>query len=271
MLVMSSSVVLAEADDIPPGTPFIGWRNLVTVLNVTADSEDADYPATNLANPLTTNEWRSETTAEQYLTAAVATLDDVDYVGIARHNFGSAGIAVSIGYDDGGWVELVAPQIPADDQPMMFVFTPQSLAAVQVKLAAGSEAPRAAVLYVGKLLVCERGFPVDGKIAVPRFRRKTTVVNGRSESGDYTGRIVTGQWRGFDIAFTHLTPDWYREAFDPFLEAAQDDTPFFYAWASVDYPYEVAYAWLQGEDPEPDTDPVTGRVDVTLSCGGILS
>ena len=59
MLVISQNLVLSdEDDDIPEGTPLILWRNVVTIANVTADSEDADYPATNLANPATNQEWR---------------------------------------------------------------------------------------------------------------------------------------------------------------------------------------------------------------------
>jgi hypothetical protein len=199
----------------------------------------------------------------------------VDYVGLAGHNFGTAGIAVEVGYYDGsspGWVSLAGPQIPANDQPMLFVFTPQQLSEAVVLLhAGGSEAPRCDVLKIGKLLVCERGYPVDGKLKIPPFGRKTQVINGRSEAGHFTGRIVTGQSRVFEIPFTNFTPAWYRTYFDPFVEDAQENDAFFYAWAPDDYEYEVAYAWLEGDDPEPLTDPVTGRVDVVLTCGGIVA
>lgn len=271
MLVLAQNLVLAEADTIPDGTPYIGIHSLVTISNITADLEDDDYPVTNLANPLTTNGWRSTTQDAQEITAVVNATDDIDYAGIAGHNFGTAGIAVSIYYDNGGGPVLLAgPQIPADDQPLLFVWTPAQYATIIVSLAASSvEEPRADVLKIGKLLVCERGYPVDGKLKIPPFGRKTQIVNGRSESGNFTGRIVTGQSRKFEIPFTNFTADWYREFFDPFLEQAQGNDAFFYAWKPTDYAYEVAYAWLEGEDPEPLVDPVTDRVDVTLVCGGI--
>lgn len=270
MLVISSSVVLTADAAIPAGTPLIGWHNLVTFSNVSADSEDTAYPATNLANPSTNLEWRSETDVLQYLTFAVNTLLDVNYVGVARHNWGSAQIAVSIEYYNGSiWVALTSPQIPPDDAPLMFVFTGLSAASFRIKLAAGDEAPRAAVAYVGVLLVCERGVDVGTDFPVPVDARKTTVVNGMSEAGDFLGRKVVNQFLEWQMTFKHFRPDWYRTYFRPFVRAAQRDVPFFYTWAPDDYPYEVVFAWFR-DDPIPLTTPQTGRVGVDLVCGGIV-
>lgn len=273
MLVLARNLILsAEEAALPSGTPLIGWHNLVTFDNVSADTEAADYPATNLANPATNLEWRAANTTEQYLTVAVASIDPVDYVGIARHNLSSAVIAVSVGYfdDEDDWVELVAPFIPRDDAPLLLVFTAQSLVEIKVKFAVGTAAARAAVLYVGKLLVCERGVVPDADLPVPTFARKTSVVNGRSEAGDYLGRVVLGQFLEWNASFKHFLPDWYRTNFDPFVAAAQDDVPFFYAWSPVGYPYEVVFAWFT-DDPIPLTNPVTGRVGVDIVCSGIVT
>lgn len=279
MLVIGSNLVLSAAEDaLPDGTPYILWDNKVTFDNVSADSEQDEYPATNLANPSTNQEWRaaedSPLAATVEIDIAIDSVDLVDAVGIAGHNYGSAGIAVSIyavtADSPGDEVLLAGPQIPPDDQPLLFHFTARSFSILRIVLDVDDEAPRAAVVYAGKLLICERGVDVGPDFSPPRFARKTNAVNGTSQRGDFLGRIVLSQFIDDAVfAFKHFTPDWYRTYFDPFVLAAQQDTPFFFAWAPDDYPYEVAYAWLT-EDPQPVTSPVTGRMHVSIQMGGIV-
>lgn len=274
MLVLSSSLVLsAEEEAYPDNTPLIGYQNLVTFTNITADTEATGYPATNLSNPATNQEWRADDTTAQELSFAVASVEDVDYVGIARHNFGSEGISVEVGYykplSPTEWESLAGPAIPPDDGPLLFQFTPQSLQDVVIKLGSGSAEARMAVVYIGKLLIMPRSLIIDSDFPAPKFARKTSVVHGRAESGDYLGRVVLGQHTEWQHSYAHLDPEWYRDDFDPFIREALDDTPFFYAWSPDDYPYEVAYSWLI-EDPVPLTNPVTGRKAVSIKCGGIV-
>ncbi len=101
MIVISSSLVMSESD-LTPDHPIIGYRNIVTIDNIVADGEDPDYPVTNLANPATHLRWKSDAADLQYLTITTGSADPIDYVGIAKHNFGTAEIAVSIEGDDGG-------------------------------------------------------------------------------------------------------------------------------------------------------------------------
>lgn len=279
MLVVSSDIVLSAEEALPEGTPLILWDSIVTAENITTTSEAGDYPVTNLANPDTSQEWRagsaeSPSIGTVEITVTTGSADDVDSVGIARHNFGTQNIAVEVGYYDNNspplWVSLTDPQIPANDEPLQFWFTAQPLSNVVIRLYEGDDFARAAVLYVGKLLKMQRGVDVDKDFAVPRFSRKTEFYNARSERGDYLGRIVTSQWiDGVEHTFSHLDPDWYRTKVDPFVRAAQQDTPFFYAFAPDDYPFEVAFVWLQ-DDPVGMTNPVTRRKRLVLKVGGIL-
>lgn len=281
MLVISQNIVLSEEDDaLPDGTPLILYENLVTTGNITATSEDDSYPVTNLANPSTNQEWRGEdnsptpTTIEIDVTVDSSTL--IDGFGIARHNFGTEGIAVaiySVSTDSPPVETLIAgPQIPPTDQPMLFVGTPQTFNKVRIELTVpASTVPRAGVLYVGPLLRCQRGFDINTEFTPPQFSRRTVSVNGKSQAGDFLGRIITSQSiEGATATWRHFTPDWYRENFDPFVDAAQTDTPFFFAWAPDDYPYEVGYLWL-ADDPIPLLSPITGRFGIALRMDGIVS
>ena len=72
MIVFSSALVLSRATADVTDLPMIGYENVVTIANLAADQEDADYPATNLANPLTTSLWKSGSTDDQYLTITLS-------------------------------------------------------------------------------------------------------------------------------------------------------------------------------------------------------
>lgn len=280
MLVFASNIVLSDEDDaLPDGTPLILWDSVVTISNISADSEDADFPATNMANPATNQEWRgasdSPTPTEVDIDIAVNSVDLIDAVGIARHNFGTEQIAVTImsvtADSPADPVTLAGPQIPANDEPMLFVFTERAFQTLRIRLTVpAATVPRAAVVYAGELLRCERGYDVGTEFTPPRFARKTVAVNGMSHAGDFLGRIITSQSiEGSQAVFRHFTAAWYRENFDPFVAAAQRDTPFFFAWSPDDYPYEIAYAWF-ADDPMPLTSPVTSRIGVTLRLDGIV-
>lgn len=283
MLVIAPNLVLTAAEAaLPAGVPLIGWHNIVTASNIEANDEDPNYPASNLANPATNQEWRalqnSPPTVDVYLTVTTNYVDEIDYVAIARHNFGTGSIPVSIERFDGNqmsppddtWTEIVGPQIPPNDEPLLFAFTGESMEKIRVKLGEGDEIPRAGVLNVGKLLRAERGFPVNKAFTPPRFGRKTKVLTGRSEAGDYLGRIVQNTFvEPGDLAFEHLTADWYREHFDPFVEAAENDRPFFFSWSPDDYPYEVGFCWFAG-DAQVTVNHATERMNFQVKLGGIF-
>lgn len=249
MIVISSAIVLAEAADaLSLDHPVIGWHNVVTPSTIVADTEEANYPASNLANPATHLEWRGEDTTEQYLTITTNEVDPIDYVAVARPNWGSAEIPVSIeGFISGVWTEIVEEVMLPDDGPAMFRFEAQSLSQARIRLQSGSEIPRAAVVYVGKSLVLERKLYV-GHVPMPDGI-KSSVANGRSESGNHLGRIVLGEWRETSIPLSLISPEWFRTYMRPFLTEGRN-LPFFFAWRPGTYPREVGYGVLT-DDPMP--------------------
>lgn len=277
MLVVSSSIVLSEADAaLPSGTPRILWDNIVTFGTIAADSEAVGYPISNVTNPATNQEWRAAAAGDVEITITISAVADQSAVGIARHNFGSAAIAVEVGYYDeaDAWVNLAGPQIPANDEPLLFQFTEQSLAEIVIKLAEGDEAARAAVIYAGLMLIMPRGVDVDADFLVPRFARKTEFSSPRTERGDYTGKLVTSQWiEGVVHNYSHLEATFIREEIIPLIASVQaDDGAFFYAMLADDgIAYDVAYVWFpEGTDPKPLKSPVTGRYKLSMNLTGIV-
>ncbi len=276
MLVLSSTLVLSPEDAaLPEGTPRILWDNIVTFGSIEADSEADGYPASNLANPATNSEWRAASATDVEITITVGVVADQSAVGIARHNFGTAGIAVEVGYYDESlvWQNLAGPQIPANDEPLLFQFTEQSLAEITIKLAEGDEAAMAAVVYAGLMMIMPRGVDVDADFLIPRFARRTESASPRTERGDYTGTIVTSQWIDDVLhTYSHLEAEFVREEIDPFIASVQADAPCFYAMRADDgVSYDVAFVWFpEGNDPKPQKSPVTGRYKLALKLTGIV-
>lgn len=274
MLVLSRQLSLEAVARPHADSPLLGWHTVVTASNVAATSEDADYPASNLANPATHLKWTAGETSPttQYVTVTTGYADDIDYVGIARHNLGSEGLTVSVqGFQDPSWVELIEQRILADDGPTIFRFTPGVYSQVRLVIEGIDESsppalPSIAVLFVGKLIVMERRIwvghtPLD-------HARKTRVVNSRSESGNYLGSVVLSQHAESSAMFQLIDPDWYRENLDEFLSEGKGTT-FFFAWRPTTYPNEVGYAWLTN-DPMPKPVTPSHLLEVELQMQGIV-
>lgn len=264
MLVISHAAVLSEITPETEDLPLVGWRNVVTASTIVADTEASGYPASNLANPATHLEWRANDTTEQYLTITTNEVDDIDYVGIARHNFATAEISVTI--LDGDDNVLVEETMPVDDGPLMLRFEAQSVAEVKIKLSSGNTEARAAVVYCGKLLVMERKIYVGHTPFQDGI--KSNVQNNRSESGNFLGRIVLGEWRETSVPLSLITPAWFRANLRAFLLAAVE-TPFFFAWRPTTYAREVGYGWF-ADDPKPAPAGPSNLIALEWNLSGIV-
>lgn len=276
-IVISGSLVLSDSVSgggiVNADNPLIGYRNLVTGSNVTATSEDPDHPASNVANPSTALRWQGlggSPVEDEYLTFALDSVDLVDYLAVARHNFYSAQIAVSVEVLDQStspesWDEIVSPVIPPNDGPLLFRFTPQGITSIRLRMQPGDAVPRAAVVYSGALLVLQRRIYV-GHTPV-NYGTQLSVVNHRSIGGDFLGRIVLSEKTGTQVQMQDLTPSWYRSQLEPFRVAAKE-IPFFFAWRPSAYPYEVGFVWTTN-DPQPQNQLANGMMSFSMDLEGV--
>lgn len=271
MAVISRDAVLSidPTGEVDANSPLIAYHSLVTVSNVTSDTASADYPITNVANPLTFLEWRASSNATQYVYVSLNFNSPVDYVAIARHNLSSAGITVSVeGSNDNGatWpLTLVSSTVLSDDDPTILRFTSQVLTNVRLKLVGGSTPARIAVLYAGKLLVLQRRIYVGH--SPMKYNRVTRSITGMSESGNFLGRVVVDEKRTSEVSLENLPPSWYRSYLDPFFVDAQE-RPFFFAWRPQKYPAEVGFCWMVG-NPNVSNSRNNGWMSASFSMEGI--
>ncbi len=277
-VVISSSLVLTEVDSgggvINANNPIIGYENLLSVAEITTTTAATDYPATNMENVSTYLRWQgvvSSPTQDEYVTITFDEDQSIDYIGLAKHNFFTAQIPVSIEILDTSvspntWTEVIADSIPSSDGPLIFRFTEQVVSSIRIRMQPGSAAPYIGVLYVGKLLVLQRRIYVGHTPIVYGVTTKAT--NGMSESGNFLGRIVLNRMTSTKINMANLTPSWYRTYLDPFVVNSQEN-PFFFAWRPSDYPTEVGFAWVTN-DPQPKNQLPNGMMDISFDLNGIF-
>jgi hypothetical protein len=279
VVITADAITLASGEyvGVNSNNPLIGYENLTTISNVSATSENVLYPATNLANPATNLTWKAEDVSpisDIYITVVIDRVDDVDYIAIAKHNLGTILAPVSVeGLTDSlesptNWVELVPDVLLPDDGPALFRFAAQSLYAVRLRIQPnpGSVVPQIAVCYTGKLLVLQRRLYV-GHTPI-NYGVQSKIVNARSESGNFLGRIVLNEFTNTNVSLQNLTPTWVRSQLIPFINASRE-YPFFFAWRPGDYPYEIGYCWMTN-DPMPNNQRPNGMMQVDFKLTGVV-
>lgn len=239
----SPSIVLSGA---AADSPRIYWDNVVTAATLYADEEAAAEPASNAGNPASYLKWRGTSTAAQVIGVALAAPAAVDYMAIAGHNFGSARITVTFqtSVDGNDWADLAAGTSPADDSVIIVEFPSDFSKYWRLSLSAGILPPAVGVLYAGQKLVLQRGIYV-GHTPIT-LGRSTIVSSGRSESGQFLGRVLRRATIMSQVDMHHIKPAWYRANMQPFVIAAST-TPFFWRWKPRSYPAEAGYSWLTGD------------------------
>jgi hypothetical protein len=266
VVIISENLVIAEGGTLDGNSPLIGYANQVTTSSVAATTANASYPVSNLANPATHLQWKgTATSATEYIT--ITPSGAVDYLAIARHNFGTAAITVvaQTTVDSGAtWVDQ-ATILPGTDEPILFWFASDTYDTVRLKLTVGATLPALAVLYAGALLRLQRHVYV-GHTPIT-MGRDVKSANGMSEAGHFLGRVVVGEGRSTSLPMENLTPSWYRTYMDPFVIAAQE-RPFFFAWRPGDYPLEIGYCWLTNS-PRPTNQRSNGMMQVEFQMAGI--
>lgn len=268
-ILISPALVVSPAADFQPHLPLVGWHNQVTAATVSADSETTAYPATNLANPASVLLWVSDTTAEQLVTV-INLSGQSDYVGVARHNWGSTGVLVSVegltAASSPDFVEIFEPVLLGDDTPHVLQFAKDYYTSIRLRLVPDAVAPRAAVVHVGELLTLPNG--IEPGYTPLRDGQEVTRADGWSEAGEYLGGIVSGSKLTSAASIKNIDPDEYDAYVRPFVSAANNGAAFFFIWAPDVRPAEVAYCSLD-RAAIPVINYETGEKDLTLSMGGL--
>jgi hypothetical protein len=267
MSIFVAPAIILDSDEATSlAYPAVLWRNLVTAAGITADAEDASYPASNLANPQTSSVWKSGSTMDQDIVFSLSSDDTIDCVGIARHNLGSGAVGLTISgitAEPGAEYETLAELSPGDDSDIMAVVEAGYYASIKLHLEPDAVEPQAAVIYVGKLLRMNKGLAPG--FAPPADALQTTMLSGFAENGDFLGDLIVSQRRSSSFKFRPQAGEWYRTTVRPFLEAR---TPFFFAWSPLAHPDEASFAKFAG-DPQAVLSGYRDYFDVSFNMIGL--
>lgn len=276
MVIFPSGFALSEAAaSVSLAHARIGYQNWAEDLDstyVTVSSEEEDGPRDAPLRPDTWEFWQP--------TALPATWEldlgqarDFDYIGIAGHTLGSCGASILVETSDGSlggspeeqvWETFSAEVNPGTDAPLMFLDDSVFKRYVRLTIEGVGDIPVIGVVYVGEVLKMQRS--IYGGHSPMNLSRETELHRALSRRGKFLGQGFRSHGTVGDASFRHLTPDWYRENFDPFVKHARSK-PFFFAWRPEDYPNEVAYA-LCPSDISPSNMGVHNFMEVSFRMRG---
>ena len=262
MTVISGNLVLALEAQLNQDAGRLCYKNIVNTGNISATSEVAGSPVTNMANPSTAFVWSASSTATQTITINNTSAEAIDYIGFARHNLNQPNLRVEIKFNG---VRVLAPTGITSIQAQLFLFNEATPSTIQIIITGASSAPSIGVLYVGRSVELERNIYV-GHTPI-NYGRDRSVVNGVSQSGQWLGEVVLNQSLSTSVDLQNLTPEWYRNNLDPYF-AQSPRKPCFWAWRPGTYPAEVGYCWVDG-NPRPTNQRSNGMMQVSWNFRGI--
>lgn len=252
MIVFPSGFVLSEVAAGRPLThPRIGYQTYTFDLDasdVTVSSEAADGPKDAPLRPDTGEAWQPTSLPATWL-LDLGTSRDLDYIGVAGHNIGSCAALILIETSTGSfagsppaqvWDQFSEDVAPADDAPILFLDDSRIARYIRITISGSGDIPRLAVVYIGEVLAMQR--PIYAGHAPITLSRDTVLHQSLSSGGQFLGQGYRRNGVAGAASFRHLTSDWYRANFDPFVKAARR-FPFFWGWRPATFPLEVGYVW----------------------------
>lgn len=269
-VIISDALVLAgETDGVPLGHARILYDDVFGLSDtvLVPSTEAAGFEAENAADYLTYDFWKA-TVLPATLEAQAATAHEINYMLIAAHSAGDEGASFQPQYHDGsGWVDLAAETNPGSNRVVAFLFESVIASRVRVLVDGSGDPPSLGVVMAGKALAMEMSVPMEHRPAP--FARKTSFSVNASENGQILGRSVRREGVEIPIAFNHLTNEFVRAEFEPFIDHARNVGGFGWLWSPVDYPDDVAYCVCE-TDINPEHAGLSWRMNVEFVAKGML-
>ena len=225
-----------------PNNALIGYDNLLTQ-TTTTEARKVLIPNTYERYPV-----QSGATSVRF---QLSTPAEINYFALAAHNLGThdGGVAIAVKYATsiGGALTSVYSSTLTNDNALMVLLSGLegvNVAEIGLSFNTSSFGAELGVFYVGTTLEMQRS--IYGGHSPADLSQKTTYQSTMSESGQFLGRTVTRRGSETSFSWRHLSPDWYRDNFQPFVESAVTK-PFFIQWKPSLYPEETAYGFTTGD------------------------
>lgn len=220
--------------------------------SVTATSARTDFSVQNAFDWYTTSYW-SPTSASgiHSFTAIFLSPVTADYLAIYRHNLGDVGGTFYLEYSvDGGasWSLATTTVTGATNNALKInLFATVTATHWRVVFNLSSATPfYVGVVMFGRKLPLYRG--MIGGFVVPRHGRKNTIINQKTEGGQFVGRVKTSQGAATNINFKTVPQAWVRDYWEAFVRHAELN-PFIFSWNNEFYPQDAVYCMSDGDIP----------------------
>jgi hypothetical protein len=233
----------------------ICYDNVLTsplLTSVVATTEQSGFSVANSYDWYTTSYWSpTPTSGYHYFTATFSSPVTADYLAIYRHNLGTVGGIFYLEYSHDGlaW-SLATPSITGatDNELKINMFTAVTARYWRVVFYLPTATPfYVGVVMLGRKLPLYRG--MVGGFVVPRHGRKNTIMNQKTEGGQFVGRVKTSQGAQSNVTFKTVPQQWVRDYWESFVKHAELK-PFLFSWNHEFYPQDAAYCVSNGEIPD---------------------
>jgi hypothetical protein len=226
-----------------PALPRIAKDSALERATVAASSTETGYAAANLLTRDTWQRWRPSAVEATVTADGLDPAETIDYVAIARHNLGSAGITAELELEISSVWTKVADLAPEQDSPLFLALEPTL--ATGVRLSFGSEAiPTVAVLMAGQAVTIPR--PLRGSMQPVFLARQTEVLPQVSETGELLGQIVRRSGVEVSPSWRNIPGSFYRST----LRGLARDLPgcaIFFQWSPLLAPDEAVFGTVTGD------------------------
>jgi hypothetical protein len=196
------------------------------------------------ANDFTAQRWDSDGAGEW-----VFEFDEnqpVDTFVIAGHNLIGTEVTISTSDSTSGSFTTRSTFTPADNTPIFVMANDGSGQPFDVRryrVTVDAEA-QIAIIRAGEALQMQRGLYEGHNPAL--WNRVTEGQQSFSETGQWLGRTQKRLAYSTAYEWEHITAPWYRDNFEPFAQTLPLK-PFAIAGNPQAMPYDVAWAWAQGD------------------------
>lgn len=250
----------------------IGYENFVTETNVVASGALAGFEESALGNSFTFEIWKPPTLPAD-VDIDLGEARTIDYLGLAVNGLSNCEIRLSYSADGLTYTEARSAILP-ENRSTMLLFEPVTARYWRLSVIGWAETATLSadfttqtyllgdytdaggaylgVLYLGQALQMQRAM-YQGHTATNQAARNE-IRPTRSEGGQWLGRSVVRRGYNGDYSWSNLTALWYRDNFQPFVEAAVTG-PFFVAWRPETFADEVEFGWTEQDISPNNTGP----------------
>lgn len=246
-------VLSAAAAQQPLTLPRILYENLLRDLDpeaFVATSQVAGSPPDVVRNADTATYWQGDALPAT-LTVIFSTTVRVDAVGIAGHTIGSSGASIVIETrpdNESAWAPFAQEVLPNNNAPLLFLDDELDVKQLRATVTGVGLVPRIAAIYAGRALVMPR--PPEAGYRPLNLSRRTKRRQTMSRGGQFLGQEVQRMGMSTELSFKLLDASWYRDTFEPFVQAA-GEFPYFFAWNPQVRPREVGFVWTPSDFSPP--------------------